>query len=172
MTSLVKNPLSVSAFSAERMSRLNHQILESERISCAQRTSVQQRADQPGFEVLRRDGRLAYTVTEILQLFSYPRQSSFGIGSTEEPLEVFLDRLGVHRLFGKDQLLDPVFLFQFLRPRRFIRSHRFTTLNAARIARGHWSSRLGVAALQPLSQEVPKQLRIVESGDRSSKVCL
>ena len=115
---------------------------------------------------------MAYAVTEILQLFSYPSQSSLGVWSTEEPLEIFFDRLGVHRLFGEYQLLDPVFLFQFLRSHRLIRGHGFATLDTARIVRGHWSRGLGVAALQPFSQEVSKQLRIVEPGDRSPKVSL
>ena len=62
-------------------------------------------------------------------MFPYRLQSSFGIGTTEELLEVFLNRLSVHGLFGKDQLLNLVFLFQLLRSCGLTRSHGLTVLD-------------------------------------------
>jgi len=80
-------------------------------------------------------------------MFPYLLQSSFSIGSAKELLKVFLDCLGVHRLFGEDQLLDPVFVFQHLRSHWLIRGHGLATLDITRIVRDHWSSSLRVPAL-------------------------
>jgi len=172
MTSLVRNPLSVSAFSAERMSEGNFQKQTSKQKGCSKRTSVQQGADHPAFKIPGSNGGASHGVTEVFQILPYRLQSGFGIGIAEELLEVFLDRLGVHGFFGKDQLLNLVFLFQFLRSRGLIHGRGLAAFDIVRILRDRWSGSLRVPTLQPLRQEVSKQFRIVESGNRSSKVSL
>lgn len=105
-------------------------------------------------------------------MFPYRSQGSIGVGVAEEFFEVVLDRLGVHGLFCKDQLLDPVFLFQLFHSCGLVRSNRIAALDIAGIIRGDWPGGLRISTLQPLGQEVPKQFCIVESSDRSPKVGL
>ena len=77
----------------------------------SKRTSIQQRINQPVFEIPRIDSGGANTVTNVLQVLPHLCQGSFGIRRAEELFEVILDCLGVHYLFCEDQLLDLVFLF-------------------------------------------------------------
>lgn len=111
-------------------------------------------------------------VTEVFQPFSHILEDGTSVRSTEEFFEVFLDRLGVHWLRSEDQLLDPIFLFQLLRPCRLVRGDGLASLDIIRIIRDRRSSSLRVAALQPLCQKVSEQFCVVEASDGGPKLSL